>query len=389
MKSEVVAGVEPKIIRWARETMGLSLEDVALRLKKPVDLISGWENGEVAPTYVQLETLAYEVYKRPLAVFFLPEPPAEKRPAHEFRTLPDFDMEKLWADTYFHIRKAHAYQISLSELYENINPARMKIWDRYSLSLNQPIKEQAAFVRDLLEVSISEQSKWGSDEGALKNWRHTIEDAGVFVFKDSFKQKEISGFCLQGDEFPVIYLNNSTTKTRQIFSLLHELAHLLFHVNGLTKFDRSYAEELPVNERRIETFCNAVAAEILIPSADFFEQIKGMPLNVENMPDIIYTNLARRYGVSREAILRRFLDLGRVDQIFYEKKAGEWNGQRKPGKGNWYASKGAYLSDRFLRDIFSKHYRQQLTIEQAAALLGIKAKNFAGLEQLALKRGAA
>ncbi len=71
-----------------------------------------------------------------------------------------------------------------------------------------------------------------SDTIALKQWRQAVEDCGVFVFKAAFKQKDISGFCLMDESLPVIYLNNSTTKTRQIFSLLHELAHLLLSING-------------------------------------------------------------------------------------------------------------------------------------------------------------
>lgn len=71
------------------------------------------------------------------------------------------------------------------------------------------------------------------------------------------------------ESLPVIYLNNSTTKTRQIFSLLHELAHLLLSINGLSKFDTDYIARLPESEKQLEIFCNAIAAEILIPGRDF------------------------------------------------------------------------------------------------------------------------
>jgi transcriptional regulator with XRE-family HTH domain len=86
----------------------MTISDVAVRLKKTEDVVRAWESGEPGasmPTYVQLETLAYELFKRPLAVFFLPEPPLEKRPSHEFRTLPDADLEHLKRDTHLHIRK--------------------------------------------------------------------------------------------------------------------------------------------------------------------------------------------------------------------------------------------------------------------------------------------
>ena len=85
MKAEPVAGIQPAVLRWARESIGMSVEDVALKLKRPPEDIRAWESADAtAPTYAQLETLAYKVLKRPLAVFFLPEPPKEVSPKREF-----------------------------------------------------------------------------------------------------------------------------------------------------------------------------------------------------------------------------------------------------------------------------------------------------------------
>ena len=76
-------------------------------LKRTQEEIEAWESGAEAPTYPQLEKLAYDIYKRPLAIFFLPTPPKESLPQSEFRTLPDADMRTLSRDTYLHIRRAH------------------------------------------------------------------------------------------------------------------------------------------------------------------------------------------------------------------------------------------------------------------------------------------
>ena len=89
---------------------------------------------------------------------------------------------------------------------------------------------------------LSEQFKWKKIDKALKNWRNIIEANGIFVFKRSFKQGDISGFCLVDDEFPVIFLNNSTTKSRQIFSIFHELAHILLSTSGITKSTDTYID---------------------------------------------------------------------------------------------------------------------------------------------------
>ena len=392
MRAEPVAGVQPSVIRWARESMGMSVEDVAHKLKRSSEEVRAWESEGSAssPTYAQLESLAYKVFKRPLAIFFLPAPPDEIQPTREFRTLPDADLQTLNADTYVQVRKAHAYQITLKEVFDGRNPGERSIVRDVALDMQLSVETQASSVRKALGISLEDQLGWKTDEHALKRWREAVEAHGVFVFKAPFKQKDISGFCLLDADFPLIYLNNGTTKTRQIFSLLHELAHLLLNVSGISKFEQSYMSRLPVAERRIEQFCNKVAAEILIPSDDFGQQIAGLPSDVESMQDHLYSNLANRYGVSREAVLRRLLDLGRVSQVFYEQKAKLWASQRKAASGgDWYASQNTYLSDKFAREVIGRHYRNQISVEQASEYLGIKAKNFAGLEQRILQGAAA
>lgn len=383
MKTEPVSGIQPAVMRWARQTIGLSVDDVADKLNRTPTEIAAWESGEMTPSYSQLEKLAYQVYKRPLAVFFLPAPPEEITPDRQFRTLPDSDMQNLAPDSYLQIRHAHAYKLALSELFDGKSPSDRCIWKDVRLSRQADIPKQAQAIREYLGISLHNQVGWKDDDSALKQWRKAIENVGVFVFKSSFKQKEISGFCLYDDVFPVIYLNNSTTKTRQIFSLFHELIHLLLGINGISKLDSRYVDYLPQTEKKIEQFCNAITAELLIPLSDFLQQTQRLTGNLEDLPDEVFSVLANRYCVSREAVLRRFLDLRRVTKSFYEKKAQAWLAQKKAGKGggDWYSTHSTYLSRRFALEVIGRHYRQQLSLERAADLLGISPKNFAGIEQ--------
>lgn len=382
MKSIPVEGIQPSVLRWARESGGLELDEVAMRLKRRVEEIEAWEAGEKAPTWPQLEKLAYQIYKRPIALFFLPEPPAEIPPIIEFRTLPVVEMKQLFPDTRLHIRKAHAYQLALAEIFKNKNPSKRMIWKDCAVEDDVEVNVLAKQIRQYLGVSINRQLQWNNPDNALKSWRKAVEEKGVFVFKAAFKQKDISGFCLADDQLPVIYLNNGTTKTRQVFSLLHELCHLLMHENGLSMFERSYIEQLPDSVQQLERRCNTLAAEILIPLDDFAAQSRYLPDNIEDSQHEDIARLASRYGVSREVILRRFLDQNRVSSEYYEQKASEWAAQQRDRNGgNWYSTTNTYLSERFATEVVSRHYRNQLSLEHAADLLGIKAKNFAGLEQ--------
>ena len=178
MKRQPMTGVEPAMLQWARQSMGLSVQDVARAVKKQVRVIEDWESGDGAPTYAEMEKLAYTVFKRPLALFFLPAPPDELPPRREFRTLPDTDIQSLAADTHLHIRRAHAYQLALKELFDR-SPSERAIWRAISLNVHAPVQSQARAVRDYLEFTLDQQTACKSDDDALKQWREAVETTGV------------------------------------------------------------------------------------------------------------------------------------------------------------------------------------------------------------------
>ena len=126
-------------------------------------------------------------------------------------------------------------------------------------------------VREYLGIPLAGQYQWPDDETALKAWRSALQASGIFVFKDAFRVDTYSGFSLYDDEFPIIYVNNSSTKTRQTFTLFHELAHLLFHTSGIDTLEDRYIPRLPEQQRRLEILCNSFAAEFLVPEAAFNE----------------------------------------------------------------------------------------------------------------------
>lgn len=112
----------------------------------------------------------------------------------------------------------------------------------------------AIAVRKYLNVGLNKQYAIKTNEEALKYWRTLLEEHGIFIFKDAFKDEECSGFCLYDNVFPVIYLNNSQPKIRQIFTLFHELAHLLFRTGGVDFRHNDFVQKLHGENKRIEVF---------------------------------------------------------------------------------------------------------------------------------------
>ncbi len=380
-------GLNPKILRWARERQGLTPQDVARVIKKDVDTVVRWESGESAPTYVQLEKLAYQLYKRPVALFFFPEPPEEADPAKSFRTLPQTELEALPTRVRSALRQAQAMQVGLGELTDGTNPASKRILSDLAVGGLGDAEVVAKQVRDYLGVQVSSQSSWRGPRDALNHWRESLQFVGIFTFRQPMKGTGVWGFCLPHEEFPVIYLNSSAAHTRQVFSLFHELGHLFLDTGGITKDDDSFVTRLPASQRRVEVFCNAFAAEVLVPSQDF-EAFR----NGDFREDAFVDSVARRYKVSREAILRRALDRGLVSQRHYRAKAQEWATQAEETigshkGGDYYANMVSYLGEGFVKLAFSRYYQGACTDEQLADYLNVKVRNLPGIEPFAVSGG--
>ncbi len=235
MRTNLTAGVNPKVLKWAREKAGYSLDEVAQLIGKNVNDIRDWETGGAAPTYSQLEKLAQTYYKRPIALFFFPNAPEEPDPKQSFRTLPDFEIENLIPDSLFAIRLGMKMQISLRELHDGVNSSSRLIFRDILLNSKSDISSTTRMVREYFGIPVNKQKNWRAPDVAFNKWREAIQDAGGFIFKRSFKQDDVSGFCLSDSEFPIIYVNNSTSVNRQVFTVVHELAHVLLNTNGFTK----------------------------------------------------------------------------------------------------------------------------------------------------------
>lgn len=372
--------VNPDVMRWARESANLTIDEVTIKLKKSSEVIEAWENGLDSPSYAQLEKLAYDVYKRPMAVFFFPHPPKEDDTKKSFRTIPEAEFNRLPSTLIRQIRKARVKQENLYELCDGVNPSSEQLLNDLKGVVGHGLKELAAAIREYLDISLSKQKSWDTIETALETWREAFEDSGVFVFKEAFRNDDFSGFCLYDRVFPLIIINNSMAKTRQIFTLFHELGHLLFETSGIDKLNDDFVNILPEQERDVEILCNRLAAEILVPSDDFDLSARGIRVDEASV-----AKLAVIYNVSREVILRKLLDRGTVSESTYKELTTKWIEEAKKkleskGGGNYYNTQIAYLGDKYLEIAFNAYYRKTINDMQLADYLNVKIDNLNSLE---------
>jgi Zn-dependent peptidase ImmA (M78 family) len=227
---------------------------------------------------------------------------------------------------------------------------------------------------------------WKGTVDALVHWRSAVEEVGIYVFKRSFKQREVSGFCLLDADYPLIVLNNSSSFARQIFTLFHELGHLLLQVSGVCKVDDSYIEQLSGDSKRIEVLCNRFAAEFLVPREDFDATTARLDATERSI-----ALLANRYKVSRPVIAKRFLDAGKLSQGDYRDLLEQYTQDyyRNRGEesgGNYYSTQAAYLSRRYADVVLTRLYEGKIDRSAVADYFGVKATSLPRLEQALLGR---
>ena len=372
--------ITPEVLTWARERAGYKVDDLAA--KSGFAEVADCERGQSKPTYPQLEKIA-EILQLPVAIFFFPEPPDWPPIEETFRTLGSEQFAEIPPVIRLLLHKARAFQLGLSELNDGRSPAARLITRELKLRDDEPIEAAAARIREFIGVSLADQYGWRDEDTAFKAWRSAFYRVGVTVFKDAFGADEFCGFSLYDVEFPVIYVNNSNAKTRQVFTLFHELAHLLHRTSGVD-MTRNFRQSLPADESQIEVKCNQLAALILVPEEEF--NLARTPGRIDRSEA---SGLAKRFSVSREVIYRKFLDRNWIIQAEYEAATREWAEQLaitpkiKPG-GNPYRTWLTYLGEEYVTLAFRRYYEERIDDEELADYLGIKPKYIDLLEETLL-----
>lgn len=372
------AYITPDVFVWARESLGLSRDAVAAKIQSKTvtsDLIRSWEEGKSLPTYTQMEQISEKIYKRPMAMFFMSRPPEEEKPEKNFRTMSEEMRMNIPPDIRYMLRRAVYFKSCLKALYDGTNPAARQIFEDLAVPRGGRLVNMAQEVRAYLGVSLETQCKKGGVNTAFNKWRTCLQDCGVFTFKESFQNDEFSGFCIHDSQFPVIYLNSQMSKGRQIFTLFHELGHILYAMGGLD-FRRSDAIEKYKGEHQIiEIACNKFASDFLVPNDHFDSQYNN------ETDDKSIKEFAKKYKVSREVILRKILDRKIISSADYKAKVQKWNEDLKRRKEQekketrpipFYKIKISNLGNKYVGFVLHQYERGKISETDCADYLDVK-----------------
>lgn len=326
MPRSIPALVKPALLIWARERAGFSIQDAAAKTDFSAETLLAWERGEAQPSIAQVRKLG-EVYKRPLAVFFLPQPPTDFDAQREFRRLPGLTPQKETPEFRAALRLALFRREAARDLYERLQESIPT-----TEAVVHPGEDEdivAERIRNLLGISWGKQVSWSSPHAALDGWRSAIERQGVLVFQTGkIDVDEMRGISIPDSPLPVILLNNADAPHGRIFTLLHEFIHILL-TNGGHRTSKLEGQRLP-EDQLLERASNRFAAALLMPKKEFLAEATLYP-DAMMGDEAGLKRFANKIKVSPEAILRRLLSLHRVPGAVYRKLRRAWR-QR-----SWYS----------------------------------------------------
>lgn len=382
--------VKPSLLKWARESAGFDIEQAAKKAGVKPERLESWEAGERRPTIVQLRNIAW-AYKRPIAVFYLPDPPEDIRPPRDFRRLPGQVAGVESPELRYELRRAAVRRETALELLgeEGEKPAAFPLTARAG---DDP-DELGLRIRETLGVGLETQFGWRDAYDPFNGWRAAIEEAGALVLQmTDVDLAEARGFSISETPVPVIVANIKDSPRGRTFTLLHEFVHVVLRQGGLCDLDdisRRTPEAL-----RVERFCNMVAGAALVPRTSLLAERLVHDHGPETTwTDRDLTSLAQRYGVSREVVLRRLLDLGRTDEQFYREKRDQFleeyehaRRQRAAGFAPPHQVALASAGPAFVGLVMTSYSHGHITASDVSDYLGIRLKHLPRIEEQLLSR---
>ncbi|MCX6089796.1 MAG: ImmA/IrrE family metallo-endopeptidase [Candidatus Atribacteria bacterium] len=358
--------VKPELLRWARERASRSVES----LRKPFPELVLWERGEMNPTLKQLEDFA-KATRTPIGFFFLTEPPVERVPIPDFRIVNQDRIAHPSPDLLDTVYICQQRQEWYRDFARSVSEEPRGFVG--SASLKSDIEATAASMRQALWFDVEERRQLPSWTDALRRFIEQADALGVLVMMSGvvgsnnlrkLDPQEFRGFALADDLAPLVFINSADSKTAQMFTLAHELAHLWLGESALSDVS-------PVSSpsHEVEVWCNRVAAELLVP----FELIKSEYQRNTDLKGEM-NRLARLFKVSTLVILRRIYDLGGLTreqlQGAYDEELKRLQAIPKPSGGDFYLTQAARVGKRFARALVVSTLEGQTLYRDAFRMLG-------------------
>ena len=365
----------PELLRWALERSSKNPQ----MLEKKFPKLESWLEGELSPTFKQLEAFAKTTHT-PIGFFFLPEPPAEKMPIPDCRTIKETPFSRPSADL---LDTIYAMQRRQDWLREELIECAADTLDFVG---SASLRDDPLAIGQEMRRTVGIGDGWAAGvrtwQQAVSALRQRIDDLGVVtaingVVGNNTHRKlnveEFRGFALTDRHAPLIFVNGADAKSAQMFTLAHELAHVWLgqEGQGLSGFEGIFP-----GDNRVEEFCNQAAAEFLVPA----RELKRQWSTARTVSDA-FKALGRSFKVSPIVVGRRAMDLHLVTRgeffDFYQEYTQRERQRAKRSKGgDFYNNQNTRVGPRFAIAVIRAAMEGRLSFKQAYDLTDLRGGAF-------------
>jgi Zn-dependent peptidase ImmA (M78 family)/transcriptional regulator with XRE-family HTH domain len=379
MDEMLEAKITGGVLQWARERRDLTYDEVADGTKIAVGELVAWERGQTFPPFGAAQELAHFL-RIPFGFLFLSTHPADTSPIPDFRTVSGHTPAKLSPDLLEVVSEVRLKQDWYREYAEQnlVKPLPFIC----SVNISTPVDVVSAQISEGLSIDEQVRRECKDWRAYLKRLSDNAQRLGILVMRsgvvgsDSTRPLQVSefrGFALSDPLAPVIFINSKDAQAAQIFSLVHEVVHLWTGGTGI-----SAADPTVLAPTDVESFCNRIAADVLVPQERFDAEWKSLR-DKGLFPD----KLSRQFWVSPLVIIRCAFDTRKIgEEEFYRLVRIEKNkpiNKKKKSGGDPIRTLLTRNSRRFTNAILSAVSEDRLTYRDGARLLGTSNKFFPDL----------
>jgi Zn-dependent peptidase ImmA (M78 family)/DNA-binding XRE family transcriptional regulator len=380
------AFVTPAVLKWARETAKMTVEQAAAKAGVTSQKIVDWEGGLNAPTVRQARLLA-EAYRRPFALFMLPKAPIDWTPLNDFRRK---NAIPLTTASEFLIRDVRERQAWTHDWNADQGEEPLSFVGRYSIR-NRPSDVATDILREL-DIHPPNYSM-----NPMKEWLVKAESRGIFISRTSYlnshltlNSDEFQGFAIADPMAPFIFINAEDWEAAQLFTLVHELVHIWIGETGISnEIKPESGQEKDIDE--VERFCNEVAAVALMPA----ELMENLPKGTFQSSDQVFQQ-AQRCGVSAFALLARARNFELISlssynrlkkaadqafRVYEEKELARKTVRDREGGPDFHRMQAMRNGQLFSRMVLDAYHGGLVEPAEASGLLGTKINDFPKLAQ--------
>jgi Zn-dependent peptidase ImmA (M78 family) len=369
MIENIHIAVNHKVLIWARESLAINRNQASEKTGTSSKRLSQLEEGEKQITLDELKEFS-KAYKRTIATLLLKEPPKEKPLPPDRRTINSKDLGNFHEKSIMAVRKARALSQSYIELKKEMGIEILKV--NFFASIKEEPQTVASKLRNILKLDELREIK--NINHALEAYIEKVESLGIAVFQLSLTQDRLRGFSITDELIPIIGIKRGgEPTTAKIFTLFHELGHIILNEGGLCDLSEKTTIE-------IEKWCNAFSGEMIIPSSQLLqinvvEEQREAGNKIWAKKELV--ELGNYFHAGPLAILRSLLENKLTTAAFYNEKHQAWN---KPSFGRSKTPEGRNIAKETIKEkgrtyislAFSAFDQNRIDLKDLSDFLGIK-----------------